>query len=321
MNRFFYEIMNKLNIGIILLDQDRKIIFWNLWMENKTDLKLASVFNYPIEQVSPKFLRPKYNKVIEMVQASGQARFLAGAVHGSFFTNLEEQATLDQNRKTLQNLQIERTENNFIIIQVEDHTGHYQKVKPLQTFIKSLEKENDEIRLTEEQARQMTMHDVLTGLPNRLFLMNKLRKRLEVNKFEKNDHILAVFFIDMDNLKAFNDLYGHRIGDAILRAMSKRLIDAVRGTDTVTRLSGDEFVIFMEGMLDRSDIEKVATNIMNQFNAPLEIDALSLAVSCSMGISLYPKNSSDADELLDQAYQALSGIKNTGKANFAFFSE
>lgn len=317
MNSFFYEIMNKLNMGIILLDQNKKIVFWNQWMENKTDLKLESVFNCAIDTVAPKFLRPKYNKVIDLVSSSGQARFLAGAVHGAFFTNLEDETTPDLQ----QNLHIERTENNFILIQVEDHTGHYQKVKQMQKFIKTLEKENDEIRQTEEEARQMAMHDVLTGLPNRLFLMSKLRKRLEENKLEKNDHILAVFFIDMDNLKAFNDAHGHRIGDAILREMSKRLRNSLRSTDTVTRLSGDEFVLFMEGLLDRSDIEKVAVNIMRQFDAPFEIDELSLSVSCSIGISLYPKDSSDADELLDKADQALYKVKHVGKANFAFYSD
>ena len=165
------------------------------------------------------------------------------------------------------------------------------------------------------------MHDVLTGLPNRLFLMGKLRKRLEENKIEKNNHILAVFFIDMDNLKSYNDQYGHRIGDAILREMSKRLRNSLRSTDTVTRLSGDEFVLFMEGLLDRNDIEKVAVNIMNKFDLPFEIDDLSLSVSCSIGISLYPKDSSDADELLDKADQALYKVKNIGKANFAFYSD
>jgi len=220
-----------------------------------------------------------------------------------------------------QNLHIERTENNLVLIQVEDHTGHYQKVKQMQNFIKTLEKENDEIRQTEEQARQIAMHDILTGLPNRLLLMSKLRKRLEENKLEKNKHILAVFFIDMDNLKSYNDQYGHRIGDAILREMSKRLRNSLRSTDALTRLSGDEFVLFMEGLLDRNDIEKVAVNIMNKFDLPFEIDDLSLSVSCSIGISLFPKDSSDADELLDKADQALYKVKNIGKANFAFFSD
>ena len=70
MNRFFYEIMNKLNMGIILLDEDKKIVFWNQWMENETDLKLEAVFNCSIEQVAPKFLRPKYSKLIETVLSS-----------------------------------------------------------------------------------------------------------------------------------------------------------------------------------------------------------------------------------------------------------
>lgn len=315
MNRFFYEVLNKLNMGIIILDQDKKIVFWNQWMENKTDLKQESVFSVAIDQVAPKFLRPKYNKIIDTVIATGQSRFLAGAVHGSFFSNLET----DQQSTFLQNLQIERTENNFVLIQVEDQTGHYQKVQQMKNFIKHLEKENDEIRQTEEESRQMAMHDVLTGLPNRLFLMNRLRKRIEEQKFENNNHIIAVFFIDLDNLKEFNDRYGHRIGDAILREVSKRLKNSVRSSDTVARLSGDEFVIFMEGLLEHSDIEKVAKHIISQYEMPFEIDTLSLDLTISMGISMFPRDSDDADELLDKADQALYRIKHAGKANYAFF--
>ncbi len=103
--------------------------------------------------------------------------------------------------------------------------------------------------------------------------------------------------------------------------MSKRLRNSLRSTETVTRLSGDEFVLFMEGLLDKNDIEKVAIHIMKHFELPFEIESLSLAVSCSIDISLYPKDSSDADELLDMADQTLYKVKHVGKANFAFFSD
>jgi len=303
-------------MGIVLLDQEKRIVFWNQWMENKTDLKHETVFNFAIDQVAPKFLRPKYNKIIDIVLETGQSRFLAGAVHGSFFSNLE----LDPQVAIQQNIQIERTENNFVLIQVEDHTGHYQKVQQMKSFIKYLEKENDEIRQTEEESRQMAMHDVLTGLPNRLYLMNRLQKRIEEHKFENSNHIIAVFFIDLDNLKDFNDQYGHRIGDAILREVSKRLKNAVRSSDTVARLSGDEFIIFMEGLLDHSDIEKVAKHIITQYEMPFEIDQLSFDLTISMGISMFPKDGNDADELLDRADQALYKIKHAGKANYAFYN-
>ena len=315
MNRFFYEILNKLNVGIVLLDQEKKIVFWNHWMEQKTDLKHETVFSFTLDQVAPKFLRPKYSKILDTVIETGQARFLAGAVHGAFFSNIESEPPV----AIQQNLQIERTENNFILIQVEDHTGHYQKVQHMKNFIKYLEKENDEIRQNEEESRQMAMHDVLTGLPNRLYLMNRLQSAIEEHKFENNENIIAVFFIDLDNLKDFNDQYGHRIGDAILREVSKRLKHAVRSSDTVARLSGDEFIIFTEGLLDHSDIDKVAKNILAQYLKPFIFDQFSLNLTISMGISMFPNDGCDAEELLDRADQALYKIKHSGKANYAFY--
>ena len=321
MNAFFYEIMNKLSIGIVLLDPDKKIVFWNQWMEAKTDLKQENVYSLTLEAVAPKFLRPKYNKIVDLVITTGQARFLSGAVHGAFFENIEEKPSDDTPVKVRQNLQIERIENDFILIQIEDLTDHYQKVNKMKTFIQHLERENDEIRINEEKSRQMAMHDVLTGLPNRLFLMNKLKKRLEEHKIEKVETVMAIFFIDLDNLKAVNDQYGHKTGDAILREMSKRLKNALRITDTVARLSGDEFIIFVEGLADKMDVAKVAEHIIKQFKEPFETDNQTHQITCSMGISLYPQDGDDADTLIDHADQALYRVKNASKNDYAFFSQ
>jgi len=315
MNNFFYEVLNKLNNGVILLDHQKKIVFWNHWMELKTELKMETVFNYEIDEVAPKFLRPKYSKILDLVIETGQGRFLAGAVHGGFFSNID----LELNPNMQQNLQIESIDNKFILIQIEDHTGHYQKVQKMKHFIKHLEKENDEIRQNEEISRKMAMHDVLTGLPNRLFFMDKLRKRLEEFIIDQSAQSIAVFFIDLDNLKEVNDQFGHRYGDSILMEMSKRLKNAIRFSDTVARLSGDEFVIMMEGLIDKKDIERVANHILDQFTKPFIIENKSLLVTCSMGISLFPENGNDADDLLDKADQALYKVKNSGKAGYAFF--
>lgn len=317
MNRMFYEILNKLTLGIVLLDQEKKIVFWNHWMEKKTTLKHDTVFSLTIDQVAPKFLRPKYHRIIDSVLESGQSRFLSGAVHGAFFSEYEH----DSNCSLQQNIQIERIENNFILIQVEDLTGHYMKVQQMKNFIQHLEKENDEIRQTEEESRQMAMHDVLTGLPNRLYLMNQLQSSIEEHKLKHSESIIAVFFVDMDNLKEYNDTHGHRIGDAILREVSNRLKNSVRSTDTVARLSGDEFIIITESLLDQCDIDKVAKNIMAQFSDPYEIEGLVFHLSVSMGISIYPQNGDNAEILLDRADKALYTIKNSGKAGYAFYEE
>lgn len=321
MNIFLYDILNKLNMGIVILDPDKKIVFWNRWMTAKTDLKHENVYNFTLGAVAPKFLRPKYNKIIDLVISSGQARFLSGAVHGAFFHEIEEDTDEAEADETQQNLRIERLENKFVLIQVEDQTDHYQKVNKMRNFIHHLERENDEIRSTEEQARQAAMHDGLTGLPNRLYLMEKLKIRLQVHKLEKIETVLAIFFLDLDDLKGINDAFGHKTGDAILREMAKRIKHALRNTDMVARLSGDEFVVFVEGLEDQMDVEKVADHILKQFVEPFVFESQPHQISCSMGISLYPQDGADADALIDCADQALYRVKNAGKNDYAFFKQ
>lgn len=316
MNNFFYDVMDKLNVGIILLDANSKIVYWNRWMFQKTDLKMETVFNCPIEEVAPKFVRPKYQKILQSVRETGQGRFLAGAVHGSFFIDIEN----DQSTIIQQNLQIERSLNGYLLIQVEDYTGYYQKVQKMKTFIMQLEKENDQIKINEENSRKMAMQDILTGLPNRLFLMNQLRNKFENAMIEDENERVAIFFIDLDNLKVVNDSHGHRSGDAILIEMAKRLKHAIRGKDTVARLSGDEFIIVMEGLLDNKDIRRLAGHILDQFNEPFNVDGFKHEVTCSMGISVFPDDGKEVEELLDKADQALYKIKHSGKAGFAFYN-
>lgn len=306
MNNLLANTLNKLNNGIVLIDKDLKIQFWNDWIMNKTGLVIVEVLGKPIAQFAPKFELPQYYKVLESVMETGQSRFLSGALHKNFFGDF------------VQNIQVDRVvhyHTSFVMIQVTDITNQYQKVQKMKDFINILEMENDEIRLNEAESRKMAMHDALTGLPNRLQFNKRMNGLIELKM------PFALLFMDVDNLKTINDSYGHRTGDIVLQEMAYRLKKAVRMEDMVARLSGDEFAVILEGVDHEDAVGRIVQKIILKFKPKFVVDNRNMSVSCSVGIALYPRDSQDPDVLLDLADRALYQIKRSGKADYAFYSE
>jgi diguanylate cyclase (GGDEF)-like protein len=305
MNNLLENTLNKLNNGIVLVDKDFKIQFWNDWLTRKTGLLLVEVLGKPIAEFAPKFELVQYCKILKNVMETGQSRFLSGALHKSFFGDF------------VQNIQFDRVTHyhtSFIMIQVTDITNHSHRVQKMRDFISILELENDEMRMNEAESRQMAMHDALTGLPNRLQFGAKLNGMIDLKK------PFALLFLDVDNLKNINDSHGHRAGDVVLQEMAYRLKMAVRTEDMVARLSGDEFAVILEGVDHENEVGRIVQKIILKFKPKFVVDNESLSVSCSIGIALYPRDGEDPDVLLDLADKALYQIKRTGKADYGFYS-
>jgi len=188
-----------------------------------------------------------------------------------------------------------------------------QALQDLQALNTSLEQKIAE--RTKHLAWQAN-HDVLTGLPNRALLSERLTQA--ILRAKRDDIILAVLFIDLDGFKAINDTFGHDKGDYLLVELAKRFIDAIREPDTIARLGGDEFVILMQikGLDDlKSPLERVQCLV----NEPIIADQQVLKVSPSIGVTLYPKDLSDADGLLRHADQAMYVAKQKGRNQVCFF--
>jgi diguanylate cyclase len=309
------DIFNKLSIGLILVDKKQKIFVWNHWMENKTQLQAESVFGKQFSEVCPKFKELNYKKMIDTVIETGQGRFLSGALHGPFFDYLPSEAAL-----TIQNLQIEQIileDRELILIQVNDITSQYHTVHQMKSFIKNLEVENEEIRQAESEAREMAIHDELTGLPNRINFINHLK---EIVKSQNSRYYnTAVIFLDIDDFKNINDTYGHLVGDTLLKMTAKRLKAAVHSTDFVARLSGDEFTLLLYAISSKDHVTAVANRIMAQFMNPFDINGLKISVTCSFGISMFPFDGTDAVSLLHKADTALYRVKNNKKSGYQFY--
>ena len=153
--------------------------------------------------------------------------------------------------------------------------------------------------LVQKQAKtlhHLAHHDTLTGLSNRLLLTDKLRH--SVQKAKQYQTRLALLFIDVNNFKKINDLYGHTVGDTVLKEIAQRLKQSIRKEDTLSRFGGDEFVILLEEVKGVSFLNK---KIQNVFIDPIHADGESFFITCSIGISIYPDNASTMDGLLKDA--------------------
>ncbi len=164
---------------------------------------------------------------------------------------------------------------------------------------------------------QLAYFDTLTGLPNRLRLAEELDQRIARIQRDGQDGI-ALLFLDLDGFKDVNDTLGHSAGDALLVEIGRRLRDQVRPGDVVSRLGGDEFVVVLDGC-ESSHVAAVSERIIKALSRPVAIDSMSLSTTASIGISLYPGDSANREELLKHADTAMYAAKNAGRGAYRFY--
>jgi diguanylate cyclase (GGDEF)-like protein/PAS domain S-box-containing protein len=171
----------------------------------------------------------------------------------------------------------------------------------------------------EEGARKASLHDHLTGLPNRVLFNDRLEHGLA--QAARHGWMLAVMFVDLDEFKSINDTHGHQTGDAVLKSIAERLARTTRNDDTVSRYGGDEFLCLLTPLHEQKHIEMIAAKIFAAVQTPCEVGGpdglISLCVGCSIGISVFPKDGASAAELIRHADAAMYLAKET-KSGFAF---
>jgi diguanylate cyclase (GGDEF)-like protein/PAS domain S-box-containing protein len=173
-------------------------------------------------------------------------------------------------------------------------------------------------RLT-EYVNHLAHHDQLTGLPNRALLDDRMRQALQ--RAKRNRHKVAVLMVDVDHFKRINDSLGHSAGDALLDTIAKKLCTAVRQTDTVARMGGDEFVIVMPEFRDEKDAERCAEAIIQKVSTPTMLGNREVNVTVSVGLCVFPDCAADADSLLKNADAALYEAKEGGRNSFHVFNQ
>ena len=167
-------------------------------------------------------------------------------------------------------------------------------------------------RARAQETLYKAQHDALTGLPNRLLLMERLTQAMSFAR--RRGTLLALLYLDVDRFKQINDSLGHAIGDQLLCSMARRMTGCVRDSDTVSRHGGDEFVVLLPEVAHRDDAIVCAQNIFLTLRWPYPIENLVLRVSVSIGIGVYPTDGADAEAVLRHADRAMFNAKLRGSA-------
>jgi diguanylate cyclase (GGDEF)-like protein len=175
-----------------------------------------------------------------------------------------------------------------------------------------------QLREHRERLYHLVHHDALTNLPNRMLLQDRLSRMMM--KAKRNNTHVAILFLDLDRFKKINETLGHDVGDKLLLEVSKRLENCVRKSDTVARLGGDEFGIILDDLRDVKFVAVVARKILQALSKPILIQEYELYATSSIGISLYPDDSEEEDELLRCADTALYRAKDAGKNNYQYYT-
>lgn len=187
----------------------------------------------------------------------------------------------------------------------------------LRAAVTNLEAEKRALEESHAHIEVLAQRDSLTGLPNRALAMDRLERMLESARREQR--LVAVMFLDLDNFKTINDSLGHPVGDALLRQVASRLRDCVGDSDTVARISGDEFLILLDD-LDREDaITATVERIMLALERPSELEGIEVSATASLGITVAPRDGGDIDALLKNADLAMYRAKDSGRNTFRFF--
>jgi diguanylate cyclase (GGDEF)-like protein/PAS domain S-box-containing protein len=172
-------------------------------------------------------------------------------------------------------------------------------------------------RKHQSQLEQMAHYDVLTKLPNRALLADRLDQA--ISQCKRHHHSLAVAFMDLDGFKDINDTYGHAVGDELLIIVSQRMSDALRDVDTIARIGGDEFVVVLTDLANAEDYKKLLDRLLLAVSEPITLNSVLLEVTASIGVTLYPQDDAEADILMRHADQSMYLAKQAGKNCYHLF--
>jgi len=173
-------------------------------------------------------------------------------------------------------------------------------------------------KTSEAQVTHLAHYDQLTGLPNRVLFLDRLRQ--DIKKAQRTGQSVTLMFLDLDKFKEVNDSLGHDIGDMLLKGVARRLESCVRESDTVARMGGDEFTIILSDINSQINIERIAQDILEKMTTPFHLGDEVIHVSTSIGISNYPKDGDEVELLLKNADQAMYAAKEQGRNRFQYFT-
>lgn len=170
-----------------------------------------------------------------------------------------------------------------------------------------------------KEAEHLASHDYLTKLPNRIYFENILSHAIK--RAKRNKSTLAVLFIDFDDFKNINDTFDHQTGDKMLILFAERIKKALRESDTIARIGGDEFTVLLENITNQAALLDCVNKIFEVLKEPIEIGSHTFCFTASIGIAVYPADGDTMFDLMKHADHAMYHVKETGKNNYEFYNK
>lgn len=213
--------------------------------------------------------------------------------------------------------EIQQPRKDGTLVWTEAIAKYYVNEDSGQVEIHGVTRDISERRAAQDKIHYMAMHDLLTGLPNRMLLNDRLQQAMLASK--RDDDKVALMFIDLDKFKPVNDTLGHDVGDQLLRLAAVRMLGCVRVSDTVARIGGDEFIVLLRNVTGAQEAIHVAEKICTVLSQSFDLADHHLTISCSIGIALYPDHGDDGVELTKNADIAMYRAKELGRNNVQLF--
>ena len=284
-------------------------------------------------QRSENQMRMRINLLVEVVfelNAHGEIVFSNAAwqkvlgyqaVNGTKLSDYIYETDLDILKNVLLDVGVEQKNTANILIRFKHHDGRLLTMSANFVLMQSgvigaLHDVTKQIQIQNDLAT-LAHYDPLTKLPNRVLLGDRLEQAI-INA-RRHNHLVAVAFLDLDDFKSINDQYGHQTGDLVLKEFGNLIRGALRETDSIARFGGDEFILLLTELDSMAHCDLVLQRIYETFQKNVVIDGYEIKLSGSMGITVYPADNVDAEQLIRHADQAMYSAKQSGKNHFKYF--
>ncbi len=284
----FRTVVESSKDAMVAIDKSGLVTLFNSGAERIFGRSKKEMLNTPVEKLMPSSYRLAHKMYTD-------GFFKGGKPTGAIGKTLELQAVRSNGETFPVELSLSQgqaDDDHFVLAVIRDITGR---------------------KRIEQQLIHQANYDSLTGLPNRTLILDRLKQGIALKQK------LAVMLIDLDNFKAINDSLGHDGGNLLLKEVALRLSETVRGSDTVGRLYGDEFVILLRGIANTEEVMRLVRKLAQAFEQPFSIAGNKYLITFSAGIALYPEDENCADDLLKKADTAMYESKKGRKNCFSFF--
>lgn len=302
MDKYLLNVLDSISGGIIILNSQLQVEFWNHQVEQLSGIAKSEATNKSIFEIFVNMNKAYYKSALENTINKGNQYFFSAKLHKNIIPG-KRNINFKINR-------INRNAEHFVLVELEDITNEFLRVQQLKEHVNELSLLNKALQEKEKEIQQLAYYDTLTGVANRTMFYS-IAENFMANT-DRSNTVLGLMFIDIDNFKTINDQYGHSAGDKILVEAAKILARSTRESDMVFRFGGDEFVILLQGIHENKSY-KIISDRINKKNKKIKLeDGTEVAISMSIGISFYPSDGNTIDQLVLKADQAMYASKKSG---------